>query len=109
MEPFTEKEMSPASREQMSVLLEDIYGHFLGAVGQDRDIPSDSLRLLADSLLIRQPADALRYGLVDGLKYKEELLTELKALNSRRDENEINNIKLSEITAEHGQGKACDS
>src|SRR3546814_5109273 len=73
------------------------------------DLPSDSLRLLADSLLIRQPADALRYGLVDGLKYKDELLTELKALTSSQDENELNTIKLSDyshvsVKAESRQG-----
>lgn len=77
VEPLFLTKMSPASREQVTSYLGSMYGHFLDGISQSRHINKDSLFEIANDLKIRFPEDALRYRLVDGLKYEDQVLDEL--------------------------------
>lgn len=104
VEPFTEEQMTDASREQLNAWLQDLYGHFLASLEASRGIPKDSLFRIADSLLVRQPKDALNFGLIDGLKYKDEVIDELKELSGVSPENELNVIGMGKYTRTVGSG-----
>ncbi len=78
VEPFILDKMSDANREQVNAILESIYGHFLGEISASRRLSTDSLRAVADGYLARTADDAVAHGLVDGKKYKDELISELK-------------------------------
>ncbi len=106
VEPFTEEQMTDASREQLNAWLQDLYGHFLDRLEASRGIPKDSLYRIADSLLVRQPKDALNFGLIDGLKYKDEVIDELKQLSGVSPENELNVISMSKYTRTAGSGSS---
>lgn len=77
-EAFTEKQMSPANREQVSALLAGIWNDYLDAIGPQRKLDKDRLNAIADGLLVRHAPDAVTYGLVDGLKYRDEVLALVK-------------------------------
>ena len=78
VEPFFLTKMSPANKLQVNSYLGSMYDHFLSGIGTSRHISKDSLFEIANDLKIRFPEDALKYHLVDGMKYKDEVLDELK-------------------------------
>lgn len=95
VEPFILDEMSDANREQVSAFLGSIYDHFLKEIGESRKISTDSLFMIADQYRVRTATDAVQYGLADGAKYKDELLSELKTLLNIDEEDDINVISLT--------------
>ncbi|HZY38311.1 MAG TPA: signal peptide peptidase SppA, partial [Mucilaginibacter sp.] len=78
VEPFFLTKMSPANKLQVTSYLGSLYDHFLTSISGSRHISKDSLFQIANNLKIKFPEDALKYGLVDGMKYKDEVLDELK-------------------------------
>ncbi len=78
VEPFMGNEMSEANRQQISQYLNSLWGTMLSAISRNRNIPVDSLTKYADQLEVFTAGDALDKNLVDALKYKDELLKELK-------------------------------
>ena len=79
VEPFILDKMSDANRLQTKELLGSMYNHFTAQISASRKIPQDSIIAIADGLKSRSPLDAVKYKLVDALKYKDEVLDELKA------------------------------
>jgi protease IV len=79
-EPFREQKMTEPNRIQSSALLNDLYGHFLSLTAETRKIDTATLHRYANENLIQFASDALRYGLVDGLKYDDEVKEEIKGL-----------------------------
>lgn len=77
-ETFIQDRMSDDSRLQMNELLAGLWRQYRMAVGDARSIPVDRLNTIADSLLVRHAPDAVRLGLVDGLKYRDEVIALVK-------------------------------
>lgn len=77
-EPFREDKMTDANRLQSSVILNDLYGHFLLQTAATRKTDTATLHQYANDNSIRFAADALKYKLVDGLKYDDEVKDEIK-------------------------------
>ncbi len=98
VEPFMLDKMSPENREQITELIDAIWGKITDAISTSRNIPVEKLNRIADSLLIQTPEDALRFGFVDGLKYKDQILAELKSLIGIDSEDNIPSITLSKYT-----------
>ncbi len=76
-EPLRETRMTEANRIQSLQLLGDIYGNFLTTASSSRKIDTATLHRYADSNAIAFPVNALKYGLVDGLKYDDEVKEEI--------------------------------
>lgn len=76
-EVFTEDHMSEANREQNRAILSGLWGEMQTAVSDARGLDQARLNTIADSLLVRNADDALRLGLVDGLKFRDELIATL--------------------------------
>lgn len=72
VEPFISEEMSVANRAQLNALLSSIYSHMINQISLSRDIPASELRLVSDSMLVRNPADALKYGLISDIAYYDD-------------------------------------
>jgi protease-4 len=49
----------------------------LTEIAADRKVSADELNQIADSMLIKRADDALKFKLLDGLKYKDEVMDEL--------------------------------
>jgi len=72
VEPFIADGMSDANRRQISTLLNSVYDHMLAEIGEARGIASSRLHEIADDMLVRNPEDALSYGLITDIGYKDE-------------------------------------
>lgn len=74
VEPYTETKMSPASREQTSVFLNDLWSHMVSGVSSARNISTEELQNLANQMMLFQPtALSLEHKLVDKLSYRSDM------------------------------------
>ena len=98
VEPLFLTKMSPANRLQVTSYLGSLYDHFLTGISESRQISKDSLFNYANELRIRFPEDALKYKLVDGLKYKDEILNDLKQRTGVDHKQDLKTVDLSDYT-----------
>jgi len=103
VEPFILDKMSEPNRQQVTSFLGSMYDHFLSEISKSRKIPKNTLFSLADSAKIRAPKDALTFKMVDGLKYKDEVLDELKKLTNIDKKKEIKSVSLEEYAPSEGE------
>ncbi|MDB5022808.1 MAG: sppA [Mucilaginibacter sp.] len=98
VEPLILTKMSDANRMQVNSYLGSLYDFYLTGISNSRKINKDSLFNLANNLSIQFPEDALKYKLVDGLKYKDEVLDELKERTDIAVKSDLHNVDLSDYT-----------
>ena len=93
-EPLRATQMTDANRLQTTVWLNDIYNNLLIRTADARLTDTATLHNLANTGAIQTANDALKYKLIDGLRYDDEVRTEiLKKLKKQRDE-EINFVAM---------------
>jgi len=81
VEPLMLEKMSDENREQTMVYLNSLWNQMLKGISEKRNIPVEKLNELADDVLtFRRSEKALEAGLVDALKYKDEVLDELREI-----------------------------
>ncbi|GAA4908097.1 signal peptide peptidase SppA [Mucilaginibacter defluvii] len=106
VEPFLLTKMSDANRLQVTSYLNSMFGHFLDGISKSRKINRDSLFNYADNMTVRYPEDALRLKLVDGLKYKDEVLAELKKRTKTDLKDDLNAVNITEYDSAPTNGGA---
>jgi len=103
VEPFTNDKMSPENREQYTAFLNSIWNYYIAQVSAVRGISIENLNNIADSLLVRNADDALKYGFVDELVYKDRALDILKVQTaSDKDINELESVTLQQYAKSVG-------
>lgn len=78
-EPLRVEKMTEANRLQTTVWLEDIYNDFLLKTAAERKTDTATLYNLANTGAIQTPEDAVKYKLIDGVKYDDEIKDEIKS------------------------------
>lgn len=73
IEPFIRNNMSEANREQISTIINSIWTKMTSNISSSRNMSMEDLNNIADQLLIRSADDAVKYGLIDDLKYEDEI------------------------------------
>lgn len=86
VEPFVLEKMSPENREQMQVLLEDLWGGWKEGVGAARKLTPEAIQKLADEKGVLEGEEAVKAGLVDRLASMDEVLAELKKLAGKKED-----------------------
>ena len=76
-EPLRETQMTDANRLQTSVWLGDLYNQFLYQTAAARNLDTALIRSLAVEGKIQTAADAVKYNLIDGLKYDDQVKNEI--------------------------------
>ena len=99
VEPFILDKMSEANRKQVTSFLGSMYKHYLQKIGESRRISRDSLFNIADNALVRSAKDAVKYRLADGLKYKDEILSELKNLSGIAQKKDLNSVSIADYAS----------
>jgi protease IV len=96
VEPFMSDKMSGANKEQLSTLLNSVWGHITEEIAKSRKITTDSLNYWLDNMSITSPASALRCKLIDGIRYQDEVLTSLTRLSGAKSEKKLEFVSLSD-------------
>ncbi len=78
VEPFIYDKMSPENKEQMKTFISDIWNVMLDKISASRGVSVQDLNMYADSLTLYSSAAVQSSKLVDGLKYRDEVVAILK-------------------------------
>lgn len=73
VEPYFLKKMSDENREQMSALAESMWHTMLAEIAESRGMEPEQLDAWADDLKLATAEDAVEAGMIDGLKYEDEI------------------------------------
>lgn len=73
VEPFTRESMSPANREQLTALLEDIWSEMSADMAEGFGMTRAQLDEAAENLSLRTAQSGVDLGFFDGLLYEDEL------------------------------------
>lgn len=96
VEPLINTKMSDYNRQQVTAYVNGLYDTFLTGISETRKIDKDSLAQIADQYKIQLPKDALAYKMVDGLKYKDEILDELRNITGIDKKKDINSVSIND-------------
>ena len=91
-EPFREEKMTQANRIQTEAWLGEMYGGFLQKTSIARAIDTATLHAYANEYAVASPADGVRLKLIDGVKYDDELKSEMKKKLGLADDDKISFI-----------------
>lgn len=86
IEPLIAEKMSDENRAQMKALIDDLWRNSSSQVAKSRGKTYEEFELLADSLSIETPADAVAFGLVTKTVYEDEVLSILKKKSNASEE-----------------------
>jgi protease-4 len=78
VEPFLRRDLSPENREQLSVLLDDLWTVLREDISEARGLRPEALQTLVDAEGLISPESARHAGLVHGLAYRDEVLARLR-------------------------------
>ncbi|MEM9917597.1 MAG: signal peptide peptidase SppA [Bacteroidota bacterium] len=104
-EPFRRTEMSEENRLQTREYLESMYEMFLKDIAASRNVEVPELRKIADEYLIRLSEDAVTYGLVDEMGYRDEVYDYLRQQLGLEDEDKLKMVSMSEYEKGHKKKK----
>ena len=102
VESVTRKDMSPENREQTEAYQQGIWKHMLKDMAESRSrLTAEQIdQMVSDSILtFASPADYLKGGLVDALRYPEEVKPTVNRLLGADLDDDINQLLLSDMIA----------
>ncbi len=95
VEPFIRTDLSPENRQQLKVLLDDLWGDFLSTVGESRQVSPQTLQQIANTQGVLTSKEALKAGLVDEIGYRDQAIAKLKELTKTTEEKSFPQVSLS--------------
>ncbi len=98
VEPFMYDKMSDANRLQTEKLLNSVWSEMVADISASRNISVSELNLIADELAVSNAKKALELKFVDGLAYKDEILSKLRAKTDKAEKDKIEQVTLSKYT-----------
>lgn len=111
VEPFILDKLSTENRNQIDEYLKSIMGNLAGKIADSRKLTPERVNEIANKWLARNTEDAIKYGLIDKLSYKDEVLEDIKNELGLKDKKtkDISFISLDKykktITNRKGVGK----
>jgi len=88
-EPFRMEKMSDPNRKQLAALQNDIWANYLEAAAEKINTDTATINSWAKTGLIQTAYDAVKYHLIDGTKYKDEVETLLKAKTGLKEDDDL--------------------
>ena len=98
IEPFMLDKMSDANRTQVETYLGSLWNHMITGIAKNRNITVKEINDMADHLSIRSPEDAVKYKLIDELKYEDEVFSSIKKKISLAETDKIHFVSLSDYS-----------
>ncbi len=109
VEPFISDKMSPENKEQISELLRSVWNVYIDDVAEGRKMSHEDLKKIANDMLVRNPEDALRLKMVDGLAYMDEVQSDLKKMAGIGEKDKLKLMALKKYDNAIGLSKPFSS
>jgi protease-4 len=94
-EPFRYAQMSEANKLQTGIWLNAIYNNFIQGAAEMRHLNADSIKAFANEGKVQNAKDALKYKLVDGLLYDDQLKKIISKKLRVADETKISFVSIN--------------
>lgn len=94
-EPFRYAQMSDANKFQTGIWLNSIYNNFIQGAAEMRNLNADSIKAFANEGQVQNAKDALKYKLVDGLIYDDQLKKIISKKLRVEDESKISFVSIN--------------
>ncbi|WP_109830002.1 signal peptide peptidase SppA [Reichenbachiella versicolor] len=108
VEPFFRKDMSDANREQVTSFINDIHGNVLKSISTSRNISIEELKNISSEMLVREPEDALSYGLISKVGYKNEIKDQIKTALGIKADDKIEYVNILNYIKTLDKGYSSD-
>lgn len=99
VEPYTRKDMSDENRLQYSELLNSVYDFYLQEVGSSRSIDNAVLEDISDNMKVQFPADAKSYGLVDAIRFEDQVKDQIRKQIEIEEDAKINFMSIKSYSS----------
>ncbi|GAB1448183.1 signal peptide peptidase SppA [Bacteroidota bacterium] len=93
-EPLIAKSMSAENRSQIESYMGSLYHHFTANVAKARKKSAKEVEDIINTLQIREGGDAVKLGMIDGLKYADEVEAEVKRKAGIGEKDKLNLVSL---------------
>jgi protease IV len=108
-EPFRADKMSEPNRQQVAAIQADIWNEFTAAIAAHNHTDAAAVNALAQTGAIQFPQDALKYKVVDAVRYWDEVESMMKAKLKVQADKEINFASLSDFSDMDSDNEEKDS
>jgi protease IV len=105
VEPFLLDKLSEENKAQINDYAGSIWKDVVASISLSRNISSERLNQLADSLTGNLASDALENKLVDGLMFRDELIDTLKSLTGITTDKDLNLVSMTKYSKVPDPGK----
>jgi protease-4 len=95
IEPFMLDKMSEANKEQTLTYVQSIWDHMVANIAKERGLSVDEINQIADAYAVRNTNDAAKLKIIDGVRYRDEVIDELVTLTNAESAEKLESIKLS--------------
>jgi len=95
-EPFRAEKMSEPNRQQTTEFMNDFWNQFVGAVAAHTHTDPAMVNQWAQTGAIQFPEDALKYKLIDGLYYWDQVEQRMRQKTGTKDDKDIKYVSLND-------------
>lgn len=96
-EPFVADRMSDENREQIRQFMGGICNHFIQQIAKARKKSIQEVQEISDQLKIQSVKDAHDLGMIDGIKYSDEVMAELIQRSHQKENKDPFLVSVSDI------------
>lgn len=98
VEPYINTQMSDANREQMTVMMQEIWGKMVADVSASRGLSADTLNYYADMPIdFSKPDEYLAMGMIDKIMFKDEFIAYLKEQLGQKEDESLKTLYLKDM------------
>ncbi|MGD9992131.1 MAG: signal peptide peptidase SppA [Salinivirgaceae bacterium] len=94
IEPFMLSKMSEANKEQTRTYVQSIWDYMVTNIAKERDLTVEGINKIANEYAVRNTSDAASLNIIDGVRYRDEVIDELVALTEAESPEKLESIKL---------------
>ena len=94
-EPLIAEHMSNENRKQIESYMGSLYHHFVENIAKDRKKSATEVEEIINKLAIREPMDAVKLGMIDSLKYEDQIEEELKSRLGLKEDDKLSLVGLA--------------
>jgi len=98
IEPFIQEQLSDANREQIRSYIGSIWNHLVAGIATERKMTEAQVQDIASRILVTNAESAVKYKLVDELKYRDEVLDLLKEKTKSEEIDKIEFVSIDKMT-----------
>lgn len=96
VEPFILDSMSNENKLQVYTMISNYWKDYLGEISRARNLKIDDMNMYADKLLVNSSQKAVDYGFIDALKFKQDVIDEIKEIISIEKKKKLSAVSVDQ-------------